>query len=115
MKFFGFAFFGLLIGVASLAFAAEKPMLATKSYVDGMYRAVDESKMDSSLGADAADKVVITGDNGNITTTSTIDLTKIAVPESCVNDAALCVIAFKDGAWTIVDVTPDSENKSGES
>lgn len=113
MRFFGVVFCGTMIGVAGVAFAADTPKLATKSYVDGMYEAVDAAKANAQQRDKEA--VVVTGTDGKITTASTIDLTKIAVPESCINDAALCVIAFKDGAWTIVDVTPDSENKSGES
>lgn len=113
MKFLGIVFCGLMIAMAGGAFAADGMKLTTQSYVDGMYNAVDAAKV--NVKQDDNNAVVVTDTKGNITTASTIDLTKIAVPASCINDAALCVIAFKDGAWTVVDVTPDPENKNGES
>lgn len=68
-----------------------------------------ESEVDKKVDAkqEQANAVVVTDASGNVTTAQTIDLTKVAVPASCTNSAALCVLAFRNGAWTVVDVTAD--------
>lgn len=92
-------------------FAANVPQLAARSYVDGMYRVVDAAKVDVDQGIANKDKVVVTNDSGQITTSNTLDLTKISVPPACIREDAMCVLAFKNGQWVIVDVTPDPEDE----